>query len=466
MSKSRSKSLLTKLFQVAIIGVPMFLIGCSQLPAIDTSTARLMTVKTFAGDTRESIARKYDARVVTFHPTTGQAVLALSSVRAARLSRDAFAVTDPNEDTLESQQTTTPDVVDPVPASTDHAAPLKVVSPVPTPEFEAQSAVNSDMAGWNTWSSGWSVYSSGLSSDLIASATSSLNAPSWKKILLPEALKLAPKAGAGVTVAVIDTGIDLNHPAFASRLVDSTQMWDFVDNDAVPQEVYIDSTSKGFGHGTCVAGIVAQIAPYAKIMPLRVLKPNGSGNSDSVVAAIDWAVAHGANVINMSLGSVYLKSLDAEIAWATSRGVIVVSSSGNTGTNKVTFPANGSKYPDVWGDLSVGVASTTLNDTKSSFSTYGNVEITAPGENVFVPAPNLKLARWSGTSMAAPMVAGGFALALGERSYSTYSLRLLGRAMGSGADGLVLKDLAYGLLLGNGRLNLQRFIQTALALPQ
>jgi subtilisin family serine protease len=437
MSQFRGKLIFSQILHAALFGIPMTLIGCTQLPVIGTATtARLMTVSIQAGETIQTVARKYDARVLTFHPQTGQAVLALSSERAARLSREAFEATDPNENTLESQQDT-----------------------------EAAAAVNSNMSGWTTWASGWSVYGSGLVADLVTSATSSLNYLSWNKILLPQALALAPKAGTGVIVAVIDTGIDLAHPAFNGRLVSSDKMWDFVNNDATPQEVYVDSSSKGYGHGTCVAGIVAQVAPNAKIMPLRVLGPTGSGNSDGVVAAIDWAVSHGAKVINLSLGSQYLKSLDSEIDWATSNGVLVVSSTGNTGNTSVTFPAKDSRYPDDWGDLSVGVASTNLNDQKSSFSTYGNVEITAPGENILVPAPNLRVASWSGTSMASPMVAGGFALALGQRSYSWYSLLALGRSMGNSADSLMIKDLSYGYRLGNGRINLQRFMQYALLLP-
>ena len=438
MSQFRGKLFFSQILRVALFGIPMTLIGCAQLPVISTATtARLMTVSIQAGETIQTLATKYDARVLTFHPETGQAVLALSSERAARLSREAFDATDPNENTLESQQDT-----------------------------EAAAAVNSNMSGWTTWASGWSVYGSGLAADLVTSATSSLNYLSWNKILLPQALALAPKAGSGVIVAVIDTGIDLVHPAFNGRLVSSNQMWDFVGNDATPQEVYVDSSSKGFGHGTCVAGIVAQVAPNAKIMPLRVLGPTGSGNSEGVVAAIDWAVSHGAKVINLSLGSQYLKSLDSEIGWATSNGVLVVSSTGNTGNTSVTFPAKDSQYSNEWGDLSVGVASTNLNDKKSSFSTYGNVEITAPGENILVPAPNLRVASWTGTSMASPMVAGGFALALGERSYSYTSLRELGDTMGDSADSLLTKDLTYGLRLGNGRINLQRFMQYAQSLPK
>lgn len=395
-----------------------------------------MTVAVQAGDTAQAIASKYDARVLTFHPETGDAVLSLSSARAGRLSRDAYDATDPNENTMQAQET------------------------------EAAS-IQSNMGGWSTWGSGWSVYGSGLPNDLTGSPSTGPNAAIWSKIRLSQGLSLARKGGGGMTVAVIDTGIDLEHPAFAGRLVSSDRMWDFVGNDSVPQEVYVDSNSKGYGHGTSVAGIVAQVAPNVKIMPLRVLGPDGAGDTDAVIAAINWAVDHGANVINLSLGTKYLATLDSEIDWATWKGVLMVSSAGNTGDTKVTFPASSSAYQDDWGDLTIGVGSTNLNDVKSSFSTYGDVEMTAIGENVVTPAPGNRVAKWSGTSMAAPMVAGGFALALSERWYPRESLLSLGKTMSSTADNidkLNAKNLKGRL--GAGRLNLERFLQTALYLPK
>jgi thermitase len=246
-------------------------------------------------------------------------------------------------------------------------------------------------------------------------------------------------------------------------LVAGDQMWDFVDNDAVPQEVYVTSTSKGYGHGTSVAGIVAQVAPNAKIMPLRVLGPDGVGNTDAVVLAIDWAVSHGATVINLSLGTKYLASLSSEIDWATWEGVFVVCATGNTGDANVTFPASSSTYQGYSGDMTVGVGSSNLSDVKSSFSTYGNVEMTAIGENVFTPAPGNRIARWNGTSMASPMVAGGFALALAERWYSWDSHLTLGTSMSSSADNID-KSNSKSLkgYLGFGRLNLERFLQVSL----
>jgi thermitase len=427
---------LAQVLQVALIGVPTLLIGCAQLPVIDTTTSRLMTVSIHPNDTAETIASKYDARVLTFHPEIGEAILSLTKERAGRLSRDAYDATDPNENTIEAQDDDT---------------------------VNAASSTQSNMGGWSTWGSGWSVYGSGQPSDLTGSPATGPNAAIWSKIRLGQGLSLARKAGAGISVAVIDTGIDLEHPAFEGRLVSSDQMWDFVNKDAVPQEVYVNGSSKGYGHGTSVASIVAQVAPNAKIMPLRVLGPDGAGDTDAVIAAMEWAVKHGAKVINLSLGTKFLNSLDSEIDWVTRRGVLVVSSTGNTGDKNVTFPASSSAYQDSWGDLTIGVASSNLNDVKSSFSTYGNVEMTAIGENVVTPAPGNRVAKWNGTSMASPMVAGGIALALAERSYSWDSLLILGRTMSSTADNIdKLNPKSLKKSLGFGRLNLERFLQVAL----
>ena len=106
MGQSKQKLFLSRVMSVAVIGLPSMLIGCTQLPAIDTSTSRLITLNIQTGETADTLASKYDAKVLTFHPETGEAVLALTKDRAARLSREAFDATDPNENTLESQQQT------------------------------------------------------------------------------------------------------------------------------------------------------------------------------------------------------------------------------------------------------------------------------------------------------------------------------------------------------------------------
>ncbi|WP_276605566.1 S8 family serine peptidase [Deinococcus sp. Arct2-2] len=240
------------------------------------------------------------------------------------------------------------------------------------------------------------------------------NSTLWQKIRLQQAQALAPNLGGGVTVAVIDTGIDLKHPAFQGSLSDPASWRDFYAADAVPQEEGTLGVG-GYGHGTNVAGIVLQIAPKAKIMPLRVLGQDGSGDVVMVAQAVDWAVAKGAKIINMSLGSEDdSKVVQDAVNRATARGILVVSSAGNANLNKITYPATNA---DIKGNgaYAVSVGSVNLQDVKSTFSNYANtLELVAPGEKVAAPAPGGMMAAWSGTSMAAPMAAGGLALALGQ----------------------------------------------------
>jgi thermitase len=346
--------------------------------------------------------------------------------------------------------------------------------------------------GWSVWGSGWNVWGSGSSSwgsgwTVWGSGSSSWgsgtpgsgtpgsgtpgsgtlgnipaeNAKIWQKIKLLEASKRAPLAGNGIKVAVIDSGIDLSHPAFRDALVSTGDMWDWVSADAVPQDEKGGGNDHGYGHGTAVAGIILQIAPKAKLMPLRVLDAKGEGDTANVIAAIDFAVAHGANVINLSLGTDYDKSLDSVIKSATKAGVFVIASSGNTGDGNITYPASDALVKGSWGEMSLGVGSSDLNDKKSSFSTYGDsLEMTAIGEKISSPAPGGLMGVWNGTSMAAPMVSGGFALALAERSFK--NMRSVGKAMSSSGDATDALNPAYVNQLGYGRLNLERFLITVL----
>jgi thermitase len=201
-------------------------------------------------------------------------------------------------------------------------------------------------------------------------------------------------------------------------------------------------------------------------MPLRVLDNEGYGDTTNIVSAIDWAVNHGAKVVNLSLGSlVDDAAVNSEIKYAYSKGVIVVASSGNSGDTNLTYPAanalsSGSLGNDLFGVGSVG----TVNlDVKSSFSTYGpNLEMVAPGEGVFSAYPNNQTALANGTSFAAPMVTAGFALAYGQGTLLV--TKDLGAAMTLSTDSVNTVNPAYSGLLGKGRLNLEAFIKKALGL--
>lgn len=245
---------------------------------------------------------------------------------------------------------------------------------------------------------------------------------------LPEAHALS--RGAGVTVAVLDTGIETTHPVFAGRLRPG---FDFVDFDDNPSEMG-SRANPGFGHGTHVAGLVALSAPAATIMPIRVLDPNGAGNiwvlSEGLLHAVDPdrnpLTNDGAQVINLSLGTSSKTNLLADIVGIAScalgnddvnghdadiercarfGGAVVVAAAGNTGDETRQYPA----AEGVEGAISIG-ASTVLN-TLASVSTRGDhVQLAAPGEQIIGPVPGSTYGVWTGTSMASPFVAGTAAL--------------------------------------------------------
>jgi thermitase len=413
--------------------------ACSATPSTTDHTAwlyapsemqsfeRVLDVTVTTRDTPWSVAAQHGGTVISWHPDAGYATLGFTST-----------------DTFKPLGAPKPKNYQAPSADDPRAFGLKAWS----------SGWNVWGGGWNVWGGGWTVWGGGNNANLPGQ-----NARIWQKIKLPEATRLAPKGGQDVIVAVIDTGIDLQHPAFQGALTPPSTWWDWVAGDAVPQD---EAGGSSYGHGTSVAGIVLQVAPRAKIMPLRVLGTDGTGETAHVIAAMDWAVAKGARVINMSLGTTKDKALEKAIDSATKSGVLVVASAGNTGDENVTYPASDSMRGGHWGELSIGVGSSDLNDRKSRFSTFGQkkIEMVAVGEGVSSPAPGGRMAAWSGTSMAAPMVSGGFALALAERSFS--DLKSVGKAMSKDCDDLRPTDPNYGSALG-GRLNLERFLTTVLS---
>ena len=227
--------------------------------------------------------------------------------------------------------------------------------------------------------------------------------------------------GDGVTVAVIDTGVDASHPDLASRI--AADGYDFVEKDKDPKDLN--------GHGTHVAGIIAAklnngigiagVAPKAKILPLRVLDEQGRGSTFNIVKAMTYAASHGARVINLSLGSgsanvlrrLYLKLYGNSI---TKKGVLLVAASGNEG-GAVGLPADTAPF--------MAVGATNGLDKIASFSNFGkSVAVSAPGVDILSTMPTYPCylsthfpdkvsgayGKLSGTSMATPMVAATAAL--------------------------------------------------------
>lgn len=223
---------------------------------------------------------------------------------------------------------------------------------------------------------------------------------------LPLARELS--TGSGVVVAVLDTGVQLDHPALAPHLVAG---YDFVDDDAVPADegngLDDDGDSlvdEATGHGTHVAGIALLVARQIQIMPLRVLNSDGVGNVFWVAQAMVYATDHGAQVLNLSLGTALQSNVLSEgVNYARSAGVMVVAAAGNLNSTEPQYPAAGEGV--------IAVAALDEQRLKTSFSNYGPwVDLAAPGESIYSTYPMDGYGWWSGTSMAAPFVSGQIAL--------------------------------------------------------
>lgn len=257
--------------------------------------------------------------------------------------------------------------------------------------------------------------------------------------------------GQATVVAVIDTGVQLDHPALAGSLTEAR--YDFVDQTATPDDVgnNVDDNGdgtidEGVGHGTHVAGIIHLIAPEAKIMPLRALDSDGNGDLASLIQAINFAVNNGANVINLSLGMPqrsYL--LSGAIRSATRQGVVVIAAAGNLRSNLSQYPAADS--------CALAVASIDSSDMLSAFSNYGSwVDFAAPGEAIYSTYPRDGYAWWSGTSMAAPFVSGQAALL--HSLAPTLNARDMANLIAATARPIDGQNPAFAGMLGAGQIDL------------
>ena len=305
----------------------------------------------------------------------------------------------------------------------------------------------------------------------------------------------SPACGAGVTVAIIDTGVDPTHPALVDALVPgfdffsgqegSASEWSALPpgsrasteeslrafaNQSVQQilegngDIIILDSALGiildpamtislegesldsyFGHGSMVAGLIRLAAPAASIMPLRVFDSAGTGHLYDIIDAIYYAVDHGAQVINMSFSmDESSRELRQALKYARDHGVITVAAAGNNGSQSLVYPAAYSRV--------VGVASTTEDDLLSDFSNFGAalVDLAAPGDGVISAFPGDHYAAGWGTSFAAPLVAGTVALLLplyDNDSSGLGSHQLLNDLYRGSAS------LELGSLIGRGRLD-------------
>ncbi len=257
----------------------------------------------------------------------------------------------------------------------------------------------------------------------------------------------ATSTGSGVTVAVLDTGVSGSHPSLEYRLAGPGM--DVVDGDSAPDDVGngLDDDGDGqideaTGHGTHVAGIVAAVAPEASILPVRVLDSDGVGSIFTLADGLRRALASGADVVNMSLGTRAPSQLLAQVMKEAGEGAVVVASAGNSGTTDRQYPAADEGV--------VSVASVDAADARSVFSNHGWVDVAAPGESIVSTFPGDGYATWGGTSMAAPFVAGQAALLLpGEAAAEKAVSLILGTALpGDPQLGGGRVDVAASVLAG------------------
>src|SRR3989442_223433 len=306
--------------------------------------------------------------------------------------------------------------------------------------------------------------------------------PASTIIRLPDTQSAFSVSGAGI-VAVIDTGIDPTHPVLQAVLVpgqdftrnqpNGSEMTDYtgwppqanstniaqvnqstvavLDQSTV---AVLDGTPyAAFGHGTMVAGIVHLVAPTAQIMPLKAFGADGSGYLSDVMRAIYYAVQNGASVINMSFSvPTYSQEMASAIKFAARHQVICVASAGNDGKEEWVYPAVL--------DNVMGVASTTNNDTLSSFSNYGEdlVWVAAPGEGIVTTYPFGTYAAGWGTSFSTPMVSGAAALLLSVNSHCSEAC----------AEQSLAHAVPISPDLGNGRVDLYQAVaarRQSLGLP-
>ena len=374
------------------------LASCSNPNApIDNAPTYALTLSVSANDTREGLAQRYNGTVTVFHPEAGFAVLEVGQVPVG--NDPAVRAVEANQDAYKAPEMT--------PSPNNRLSPKTVNSGAWSAWGGGWSAWG---GGWSAWGGGWSAWGGGTSSIPMLPGE---NRFAWSQFRLNAGQALSKNFGAGAKVAVIDSGIDTAHPIFAGRLAPSSEWKDYVDGDTNPQDVAATSGSNaGYGHGTAVAGIVLQVAPKATILPIRVLAPDGSGSELNVVAGIDWAILKGAQIINLSLGATTDNAaLEAEIDYATSRGVYVVVSAGNNGsTSSLTFPAQRAKTaPNSRYLISVGSAQST--SLLSVFSNSGSaLKVAMPGENIYTAVPGSKVGYASGTSFAAPQISGLLAM--------------------------------------------------------
>lgn len=287
----------------------------------------------------------------------------------------------------------------------------------------------------------------------------------------------ARSRGEGVIVAVIDTGIDRSHPDIKDHLwtdtgevpgdsldndsdglVDDFNGWNFLSNTNDTLETPGNPQSSVAGHGTFIAGLIALIAPGARIMPISAFSRDGVSDAFTVAQAIKYAVDHNARVINLSFGSTEDSPvLHDAVIYAQQRGVLLVAAVGNENKGNDASP----QFPANWNTEVMGVAAIDSSNRKANFSNFGsNVSVSAPGVDIFSLYPESNsapdYAMWSGTSFAAPLATAEAAL-LFENNPARQDVREIIESTATSVDN---SNPGFAGKLGRGRIDPLRALQS------
>jgi subtilisin family serine protease len=300
-------------------------------------------------------------------------------------------------------------------------------------------------------------------------------------------------------IAVLDTGVDLDHPDLAGNLwtndgeiagnnrdddgngfIDDVQGWDFVNDDASPEpEVAATPDSGAISHGTLIAGLIgaqsdneigyAGLLWEVDIMPIRVLNENGVGSEETTAEAIDYAVANGARVINMSFAGTSSGSrLRTSVRRAYDAGVVIVAALGNDAVDLDVTPVYPACFHSEFDDWVLGVGATGLVDDETEFTNYGATcaDLSAPGVDILGldhqyiedAGDEAYGGPWNGTSISSPLVAGAAGLLLSE--HPTLTPAQVFTILKLSVD--PIKDTISGIgSIGVGRLNIGQALELA-----
>lgn len=302
-----------------------------------------------------------------------------------------------------------------------------------------------------------------------------------------------------VVIAVLDTGIDLNHPDLEDNVwinngeiadnniddddngyVDDVYGWDFIDIDNSPvPDVSSGADDDAISHGTVIAGLIAAMGNNhegvsgvlwdAQIMSVRMLDKVGSGNSVDARQAIEYAVENGADVINLSFsGTTNDPALRRAVMNAYEEGVVIVAALGNEGVSVNANPVYPACYKDGDDDWVIGVTASNELDKHSLFSNYGSncADLSAPGEYMYglhyydasEGFTDMYADDWSGTSVASPIVAGAAGLILSK--YPSLSPLNIRNILKLSVDPMSLSG-SYRGQFGSGRLNIDQALVLA-----